>query len=188
VLLAALVAGIAGAFVQYLLARGPGRGFIYRFGRYAGLTPARLDRAAAAVEGRGWLAVALGRALPGLRIGAVAACGLAAMPLATFIPGLIAGTLLFAGVHTLLGYAAGPGVVNLFNNLNIPLWPFLLALALFGLAGWLLLQRRVARRAEADVAVFDWADACCPACLAAASVERRLNLAPGKQPAQEVAC
>src|SRR5215210_245562 len=83
VLLAALIAGFIGAFVQYLLARGPGRGFIYRFGKYVGLTPARLDKAADSIRGRGWLAIALGRALPGLRIGAVAACGLAAVPLTT---------------------------------------------------------------------------------------------------------
>src|SRR5947208_1042823 len=60
VLLAAFVAGVIGAFVQYLLARGPGRGFIYRFGKYVGLTPARLDKASESVKGRGWVAVALG--------------------------------------------------------------------------------------------------------------------------------
>src|SRR5438270_7810269 len=59
VLLAALVAGYVGAYIQYLLARGPGRGFIYRFGKYVGLTPARLDKATEAVRGRGWVAIAL---------------------------------------------------------------------------------------------------------------------------------
>src|SRR5437868_6230297 len=94
VLLAAFVAGVIGAYVQYLLARGPGRGFIYRYGKYVGLTPARLDKASDAVKGRGWVAVALGRALPGLRIGAVAACGLAGVPVSTFATGLVAGTVL----------------------------------------------------------------------------------------------
>src|SRR5438067_4461532 len=56
VLLAAVVGGLGGAFIQYLLARGPGRGFIFRFGRYGGLTPARLDKASDAVRGRGWVA------------------------------------------------------------------------------------------------------------------------------------
>ena len=63
---ALLVAGYVGAYAQYMLARGPGRGFIYRFGKYVGLTSARLDRATAAMKGRGWVAIALGRALPGL--------------------------------------------------------------------------------------------------------------------------
>ena len=42
-----LVAMMLGGTVQYLLARGPGRGLIYRFGRYIGLTGPRLDRAGA---------------------------------------------------------------------------------------------------------------------------------------------
>src|SRR6478672_9695547 len=87
VLVAAVVAGFIGAYIQYALAKGPGRGFIYKYGRYVGLTPARLDKAAEAIKGRGWVAIALGRALPGLRIGAVAACGLAAVPMVTFIEG-----------------------------------------------------------------------------------------------------
>src|SRR5438132_14267384 len=87
VLLAAFVGGMLGAYVQYALARGPGRGFIYRFGKYVGLTPERLDRAADTIKGRGWVAIALSRALPGLRIGAVAACGLAPVPMSTFLVG-----------------------------------------------------------------------------------------------------
>src|SRR5690242_11311512 len=164
VLVAAIIAGVIGAYVQYLLARGPGRSFIYRFGKYAGLNEARLDKATNAIKGRGWVSVALARALPGLRIGAIVACGLAAVPTGTFALGLIAGTVLFVGFHTLLGFIAGPGVSSIFDNINVPLWPFLVALALIGIAGWLLIRAR-RRRAQSDgaaEAVFDWADACCP--------------------------
>jgi membrane protein DedA with SNARE-associated domain len=172
VLLAALVAGVIGAYVQYLLARGPGRGLIYRFGKYVGLTPARLDKASESVKGRGWPSVALARALPGLRIGAVAACGLAAIPVGTFVAGLIAGTVLFVGFHTLLGFVAGPGVASAVQGINIPLWPFVVALAIFGLAGWLVIRSRRARGGSDSAATLlsDWADACCPVCLAAAAV------------------
>jgi membrane protein DedA with SNARE-associated domain len=169
VLLSAFVAGLIGAFIQYLLARGPGRGFIYRFGKYVGLTPARLDKAADSIKGRGWVAVALGRALPGLRIGAVAACGLAAVPITTFAAGLVAGTLLFVGFHTMLGYVAGPGATAIFDSINIPLPVVLIGLVLIGLGGWLYIRyrRRKSREAGETAAVFDWADACCPVCLAA---------------------
>ena len=129
VLVAALVAAIVGAYVQYLLARGPGRSFIYRFGRYVGLTPARLDKAAEAIKGRGWVGVALGRALPGLRIGAVAACGLAAVPMSTFAAGLVAGSVLFVGFHTLLGFLAGPGVGAILDKASVPLLGVVVALA-----------------------------------------------------------
>ncbi len=174
VLLSAIVAGLIGAFIQYMLARGPGRSFIYRFGKYIGLTPARLDKASATVKGRGWVSVALGRALPGVRVGAVAACGLAPVPMRIFLEGLFAGTLLFVGFHTMLGYVAGPGATSIFNNVNIPPWALLLALAVIGLAGWLLIRARRRKAHEADEAapVFDWADACCPVCLAAATLAR----------------
>src|SRR3982751_2319924 len=90
VLLAAIVAGVIGAYVQYMLARGPGRSFIYRYGKYAGLNESRLDKASGAIKGRGWVSVALARSLPGLRMGAVVACGLAPVPVPTFVPGLVA--------------------------------------------------------------------------------------------------
>lgn len=178
VLLAATVAGFLGALVQYGLARGPGRGFLYRFGRYVGLTPARLDRASQSIRGRGWLAVALARALPGLRVGAVAACGLAAIPMSTFLTGLFAGTVLFVGFHTLLGYAAGPGVASMLNGLDIPVWALLLVVALAGLLGWLWLRARRAQRTGSEddtAAALDWADACCPVCLAAAAAAQAME-------------
>ena len=43
--IAILIALVIGGLIQFLLARGPGRGFLYRFGRYIGLTSPRLDAA-----------------------------------------------------------------------------------------------------------------------------------------------
>lgn len=185
VLLSAFVGGMLGAYVQYVLARGPGRGFIYRFGKYVGLTPARLDKAAETVRGRGWVAVALGRALPGLRIGAVAACGLAPVPMSTFLVGLTAGTVLFVAFHALLGYFAGPGVTSVLDSINIPIWPLLLALAIIGLVGWLWIKAksRRARDEGAAESLIEWADACCPVCLAAARLvqaNQKLRIATGE--------
>jgi membrane-associated protein len=169
VLLAAILAGVIGAYVQYMLARGPGRSFIYRYGKYAGLNESRLDKASGAIKGRGWVSVALARSLPGLRMGAIVACGLAPVPVSTFVPGLVAGTVLFVGFHTMLGFLAGPGVGSFLDNLNVPIWPVLLILPLIGIAGWLWIRsrRRGARGEGTSQALFDWADACCPVCLAA---------------------
>ena len=44
--LAILVALVLGGIIQFVLVRGPGRSLLYRFGRYIGLTSARLDAAA----------------------------------------------------------------------------------------------------------------------------------------------
>jgi len=167
VLLAVFVAGVIGAFVQYLLARGPARGFIYRFGRYAGLTPARLDKASDSIKGRGWVALALGRALPGLRGGVVAACGLAAVPVATFLGGLVAGTLLFATFTTMLGYLVGPGAIAILSSLSVPWWAVALALVLAGLAAWPIIRYMRSKTVQQSTApVFEWARSCRPISLA----------------------
>jgi membrane protein DedA with SNARE-associated domain len=49
-LIAILIALILGGLIQFVLARGPGRGLLYRFGRYIGLTSPRLDAASARVK------------------------------------------------------------------------------------------------------------------------------------------
>ncbi len=48
--LAILVALVLGGIIQFVLVRGPGRSLLYRFGRYIGLTSARLDAAAAKIK------------------------------------------------------------------------------------------------------------------------------------------
>src|SRR5579883_988341 len=54
-----LVALVAGSLIQYGLARGPGRGFLYRYGSIIGLSPPRLDKASAAVGRGGPTAIAV---------------------------------------------------------------------------------------------------------------------------------
>ena len=54
-----LVALVAGSLVQYGLARGPGRGILYRHGKVIGLSPERLDKASATVGRGGPLAIAV---------------------------------------------------------------------------------------------------------------------------------
>jgi membrane protein DedA with SNARE-associated domain len=160
VLLAAFAAGVIGAFVQYLLIRGPGRVLVYRFGRYVGLTPARLDKASGSIKGRGWVAVALGRAIPGLRGGVVAACGLTAVPATTFLGGLLAGTFLFVGCTTMLGYLVGPGAIAILGSLGIAVWPVILPLVLLGPAAWAVSRYIRRKSAQQDTApMFDWANA-----------------------------
>ena len=45
-----LLAVILGGLIQFMLVRGPGRNLLYRFGRYIGLTTARLDAAAVKIK------------------------------------------------------------------------------------------------------------------------------------------
>src|SRR5947209_7513057 len=82
--IAILLALVVGGLVQFWLARGPGRGLLYRFGRYIGLTAARLDAAAAKVKKGGIISITIVTLVPGVRSAAIVAGGLAGLPLRIF--------------------------------------------------------------------------------------------------------
>src|SRR3954453_19056901 len=102
-----LVALIAGSLIQYGLARGPGRGFLYRYGKLIGLSPERLDKASATAGRGGPLAIAVSIITPGIRVVSVAACGLAHVPLGRFTAGMVLGSAGFLLLHFVLGYVGG---------------------------------------------------------------------------------
>jgi hypothetical protein len=106
---------------------------------------------------------------PGVRIVAIAAAALAAIPFARFAAGLAGGNTVFTGGHFLLGLAFGAAATSVAAGVP-PVVLGLVLLAVIGFLGWRLIARRrgrVAAVASADAAS-DWSDACCPACLALA--------------------
>lgn len=166
---AILLALVAGGIVQFLLARGPARSFLYRYGRYLGLTAARLDGAGGAVQRGGALAIGLAILTPGLRAAAVAACGLANVPLRSFLPGLALGSAAFVGAHFGLGYA-GSQILGAVLALPLPVaLAGSIALLVAGFAIWWLIRRRQRPAASGLEVAFDaleaWHEATCPACL-----------------------
>lgn len=174
---ALLVAAVVGAAIQYLLVRRLGRPFLERVGRYIGLTPPRIDTAAATVRKGGVPAVIASLTTPGVRIATVPACGLAEMPFARFLLGVVVGSAVFIGWHFALGYIGGPLVGAALGAFQAPVVAFVLAFLIVGLAGWLLLRRRtragqLAAGATAE-SLGDWADACCPVCLAIGATQGR---------------
>lgn len=169
--LALLVASVLGAWVQYLLVRRLGRPFLYRFGRYLGLTPPRLDRAAEAVRKGGIPTISASLVTPGLRIATVPACALAELSYRVFLPGLVLGSAAFLALHFALGYIGGSLVNALLQAAGLPVLAFVALFLLVGLVGWLLIRRRRRgaphRHAATTLETLgDWGDACCPACLA----------------------
>ena len=159
-----LVALSVGGVLQFFAARGPGRRLIYRYGRALGLTQERLDRVAAGVRRGGVLGIGAAILTPGLRTAAVPACGLAAIPLRAFVPGLVLGSGVDLGLHFALGYL-GAGILA---SLAGGGWVVVVGLLAIGLAAWLLLMRR--RRASAAAAAVAWSQATCPVCLVVGSV------------------
>src|SRR5438067_4989182 len=96
--IAILVALVIGGLIQFWLARGPGRGLLYRFGRYIGLTSPRLDAASAKVKKGGIISISVATLVPGVRSAAIVAGGLASVPLRIFLPGLFLGSTVFLAV------------------------------------------------------------------------------------------
>lgn len=171
-----LVAMVGGAWMQYLLTRRLGRSFLYRFGRYIGLTQDRLDRAASAVRKGGAVTVGVSLVTPGLRIATVPACGLAELPLRAFLPGLIAGSGVFLALHFVIGYLGGPIVSAVMSAAKLPALAFIVAFFVIGLVGWMLMRRRARMQKRGAAAITlerlsDWADASCPVCLAIGTAE-----------------
>ncbi len=166
---AVLLAVVLGGVVQFLLVRGSGRQLLLRFGRYLGLTAARVEAAAGTVRRAGPMGVALFVLTPGVRTLAIPACGLALVPWRIFVPGLVVGSAVDVALHFALGVAGGRLLSGLVPASALP-WvvlSILIVLALVGLVGWQWLKRRTSRPQPLEVlgVLPAWEQAACPACL-----------------------
>jgi membrane protein DedA with SNARE-associated domain len=162
---ALLMAIILGGSLQFLLARGPARTVIVRYGQRLGLTEGRLDKVAARMRQGGVFGIGLAVLTPGVRSAVIPACGLTGFPLRLFLPGLVLGSAIDLGLHFALGFA-GSSVLSAVVQPS-PLL-VVIALALLGLAAWFVIARR--RRSTAQRALNAWAQATCPVCLAIGSI------------------
>ena len=176
VFFAILVALLLGGLIQFVLARGPGRGLLSRFGRYVGLTP-RIDAAAEKISKGGVPGLAVSILVPGVRGVAIVASGLADLPLRRFLLGLALGSLLFLSLHFFLGYLGGSALFVLGRALplstSIPLVRGLLVVVY---ALWVMaVGRQKAARTEFEALQTEqnnaatlevWHEGMCPLCLA----------------------
>ena len=98
--LGAIMGGQAG----YLLGRFGGRPFVLRWGRYAFITPERLDRAERFFEQHGASAVFLGRFITGLRVFGALVAGMSRMSWQKFTLYSVLGGVVWATAAVALGY------------------------------------------------------------------------------------
>ena len=174
-LVALVVASIVGGIIQFGLLRSVARPLALRvLGRV--VSPERVESQAVRLRRGGARSVAIARSTPGVRIVAIAASALANLPPVAFISGLAVGNAVFIAAHFGLGYLLGEPVLTAVGGALGPIAVLAVALAVLGGLGWVVVRRRRGRSADAPLAVVaDWADACCPACLA-------LALADGRRP------
>jgi membrane protein DedA with SNARE-associated domain len=173
VLLLILVVGWVGGTAQFLIMRGAIRGPLLRMLERIGIARHRLDALAAHLQRSGARGVAVARMTPGVRVGAIAASGLADMPTGPFVRGLVVGNSVFVTVHYALGFVLGASagqILSVLSGATLPVVAAVAVLALVGAAGWWLVGRIRRRRSPCDAGVGTWADAACPACLAVAVV------------------
>lgn len=172
-LAAIVVASIAGGVVQYGLLRSVARPIMVRLLERLG-SAERVERQTDRLRRGGARSVALARSTPGVRIVAIAASALAGIPAAAFALGLAIGNALFISAHFGLGFVVGEPVVELVGGALGPLAIAAVGLAVVGLLGWLVLGRIRGRGPGSPLPVIAaWADACCPACLAASALDAR---------------
>jgi membrane protein DedA with SNARE-associated domain len=163
--IALLAALILGGVAQFLLARGPARRLVVRYGPRLGLNETRLNRVAASVRRGGLLGIGLGVLTPGVRSAIIPACGLTGTPMRVFLPGLALGTTVDLTLHFAIGYAGS----SLLTTIVQPAPLLALAmLAVLGLGAWLVVARR--KHLSRGAAVNAWMQATCPVCLVVGTV------------------
>ncbi len=172
-----LFAIIIGDVIQFLLARGPGRKFVYRFGRYLGLTATRLDAASALVKKSNPIGLGLILLTPGVRAASVVACGLGGVALRTFVLGLILGEGVFLALHFFLGSILGTLWEQLTHHLSGPVVvALLMGLLLMGFGAWIMIRRRQRPAASRNEILGDafeaFHEATCPVCLTLGAAKR----------------
>ena len=166
-----VVASVVGGAVQYSLVRSVARPVLLRvLGRVT--SAERLDRQTERLRRGGARSVAVARSTPGLRIIAVAASALAAIPPTAFVLGLAIGNALFISAHFGLGFLLGEPILAAVGGALGTLAIAGVVLALLGGLGWFAISRRRTTAKPAPATLADWADACCPACLTLAALGR----------------
>jgi membrane protein DedA with SNARE-associated domain len=179
---AILVALIVGGVIQFALARKLARTAALKYGRFMGLTAARLEASAEVVQRGGPIAIGFAILIPGVRAATVVACGVAGLGFATFAAGLFIGSTAFLLMHFAIGYVGGPVLAGLIQTLSpVGLLAAVLVLLLAALGVWLVIRRRQrpeASRSEVVLAALEaWHEACCPVCLTLGAVQRLNPLA-----------
>ena len=136
-----------GSSVFFLAVRRGGRPLVERFGVYVHLGPHELARSEDWLRTRGWLGIALLRAIPVVRHPAVVACAVLDIPYRRYLSAQIVGSAIYTGVFLLLGALVGPSVIDAIHLPRLVvrlIWLLLIAVGLPALLWFLCTRARTA--------------------------------------------
>jgi membrane protein DedA with SNARE-associated domain len=137
--LAVVSGAVLGSACNLTISRKYGRPFIQRFGRYIGVTEARLLRAEGLFKRWGPWAIIVGRHIPGMRIVLSALSGILGVPYRVFIPCVFVSALIWAAIFLEIGRRVGPRIREVFLVFPAHLIPWVvlgLGLLVIGYLGY----------------------------------------------------
>jgi membrane protein DedA with SNARE-associated domain len=113
VVLICAAASTAGTLVPYLLTRRFGDTVAHKFAEWMDVEPSQVDTWEERIAKRGFIAIFIGRLIPGLRVAMSLVGGTAKVPLHEFSAGVFCAGLVYWTFWTLLGAIFGPAVRRL---------------------------------------------------------------------------
>src|SRR5216683_1066132 len=143
VALIAFLGAVIGDNIGYAVGFFGGRALVLRFGKYVGLTSARLDKAEGFFGRYGGAIVAGARFIEGLRQANGIVAGTSRMPWPRFVAFNALGAALWVAVWASVGYLAGGNITAIYDAVSRSLLYLLIALAAAAAA---LIIRAAARR------------------------------------------
>ena len=137
-LLVVELATLIGASTLYWLGLRGGRPLIVRYGRFLHMDESRLLRVERWVGRRAFVAIFLGRIVPGLRVVTPLVSGVLHVPYRVFLPALAVGTLVNSSFWMGIGFYFGPGIIAALRGpeLTTHLLVSVVLLALLALLTW----------------------------------------------------
>jgi membrane protein DedA with SNARE-associated domain len=175
--IALLIALMAGGIIPFEVVQKAGRCILFRYGKFLGITPARLDHATERVKRGGTIGIGIAILTPGVRSFAVIGSGIAGIPARQFIRGFAFGSGLFLSLHFSLGYIGGAFLNSLGNSVSPPIViGGIVAFLIVGFGIWVIIRRRQMPEANTREilaqAAGAWHEATCPVCLALGAANR----------------
>jgi len=141
--LIAFLGAVIGDNIGYAVGFFGGRALVLRFGRFVGLTSARLDKAEGFFRRYGGVIVAGARFIEGLRQANGIVAGTSRMPWPRLVAFNALGAALWVGAWASAGYLAGGNITAIYEAVSRSLLYLLIALAV---AAAVLIIRAAARR------------------------------------------